>query len=522
MITRTHPVPAARPDEGQPPATRWLALAVLCVSLLMVTLDNTVLNVALPTLVRDLHATTTELQWIVDAYVMVFAGLLLVAGSLADRIGRKRVFLAGLAAFAAGSTWAAFSGSVGMLIAARASMGIGGAMMMPSTLAIITDMFRDQAERQRAIGIWAGTSGVGIALGPIVGGLLLAHFWWGSVFLINVPIAVAGAACAFWLVPNSKNPAALAPDLIGALLSVAGLGLLLWSLIEAPVRGWSSPMVIGAGVGGLVVLTVFAAWERASSHPMLNLEFFRNRRFSAAVGSVGLVTFGLFGTLFVMTQFLQFGLGYSALQAGVRVLPAAGAIAVVAPLSTVLVRVAGTRLTVAAGLLVVAGGLWQLSTASAATTYTGVLPGLIMLGVGAGLAIPSATESVMGSLPAAHTGVGSATNGAFLQIGGALGVAVIGSLLNTRYQDTITSALAPYHVPHAVMQAILGSVGGALEVASRIGGVLGAQLGHLARSAFADGMDLGLTVAACVAAVGCLIALIALPSRDNRASRDGS
>ena len=205
MTTRTHHIPAARPGEGLPPAARWLGLAVLCVSLLIVTLDNTVLNVALPTLVRDLHATTTELQWIVDAYVIVFAGLLLVAGSLADRIGRKRVFLAGLVAFAAGSTWAAFSGSVDMLIAARASMGIGGAMMMPSTLAIITDMFRDQAERQRAIGIWAGTSGLGIALGPIVGGLLLASFWWGSVFLINVPIAVLGGACALWLIPTRRT-----------------------------------------------------------------------------------------------------------------------------------------------------------------------------------------------------------------------------------------------------------------------------------------------------------------------------
>lgn len=518
MVTRTHHIPAAaRPGEGPPPTRRWLALTVLCVSLLMVTLDNTVLNVALPTLVRDLHATTTELQWIVDAYVIVFAGLLLVMGSLADRIGRKRVFLAGLAAFAAGSTWAAFSGSVGHLIAARASMGIGGAMMMPATLAIITNMFRDPAERQRAIGMWAGTSGVGIALGPIVGGLLLTHFWWGSVFLINVPVAVLGAACALPLIPDSKNPAALPPDLVGALLSIAGLGLVLWSLIEAPARGWSSPLTIGAGVGGLAVLAAFAAWERASSHPMLNLRFFRNRRFSAAVGSLGLATFGLFSTLFVMTQFLQFSLGYSPLQAGIRVLPAAGAIAVVAPLSTVLVRAVGTKITVAAGLLVIAGGLTQLSAASATTTFTGVLPGLILLGVGAGLTIPSATESVMGSLPSAHAGVGSATNGTFLQTGGALGVAVIGSLLNTRYQDMMTSALAPYPVPHAAMQTILGSVGGALSVAARVGGQFGAELARLARSAFASGMDLGLTTGACVAAAGCLIALIALPSRGRSA-----
>jgi EmrB/QacA subfamily drug resistance transporter len=513
MTTYTRGIPAARPEAEGPSPARWLALAVLCVSLLIVTLDNTVLNVALPTLVRDLHATTTELQWIVDAYVMVFAGLLLVAGSLADRIGRKRVFLAGLAAFAAGSTWAAFSGSVAVLIAARASMGIGGAMMMPSTLSIITNMFRDPAERQRAIGVWAATTGLGIALGPIVGGLLLARFWWGSVFLINVPIAALGVAFALPLIPDSKNPAALPPDVVGALLSIAGLGLVLWSLIEAPVRGWSSARVIGAGAGGLAVLAAFAAWERASSHPMLNVRFFRRRRFSAAVSSVGLVMFGLFGALFVLTQYLQFSLGYSALQAGIRVLPAAGAIAVIAPFSTVLVRVIGTKLTVAAGLLVTAGGLWQVSAASAATAYTGVLPGMILLGVGAGLAIPSATESVMGSLPGGHTGVGSATNGTFLQMGGALGVAVIGSLLNTRYQDRMTSALVPYHVPQSVMQTILGSLGGALGVAGRVGGMLGAELGHLARSAFVSGMDLGLVTGACVAAAGCLIALIALPSR---------
>ena len=296
-------------------------------------------------------------------------------------------------------------------------------------------------------------------------------------------------------------------------MSIAGLGLVLWSLIEAPVRGWSSPRVIGAGVGGLAVLAAFVAWERASSHPMLNVSFFRRRRLSAAVSSVGLVMFGLFGALFVLTQYLQFSLGYSALQAGVRVLPAAGAIAVVAPLSTVLVRAIGTKLTVAGGLLVIAAGLWQVSLASAATNYTGVLPGMILLGIGAGLTIPSATESVMGSLPGGHTGVGSATNGAFLQLGGALGVAVIGSLLNTRYQGRISGTLVPYHVPHAVMQTILGSLGGALGVAGRVGGPLGAELAHLARSAFVSGMDLGLATGACVALAGCLIALIALPSR---------
>ena len=513
MAIRVEKAPAPLPARSGPQGLRWLALAVLCVSLLIVTLDNTVLNVALPTLVRDLRATTSELQWIVDAYVMVFAGLLLVAGSLADRVGRKKAFLAGLVAFAAGSAWAAFSGSVGMLIAARASMGIGGALMMPSTLAIITDMFREARQRQRAIGIWAGTTGAGVALGPIVGGALLAHFWWGSVFLINVPIAVVGLACAIPLVPDSRNPAARRPDVIGSLLSIAGLGLVLWALIEAPVHGWTSGIVIGAGAAGVVVLAAFAGWERLSSHPMLNLGFFRLPSFSAAVGSVAMVTFGLFGALFVLTQYLQFVLGYSALQAGVRVLPAAGAIAVMAPLSAALVRLAGTKLTVAVGLLVIAGGLAQISTATGTSTYTSTLVGMILLGVGAGLAIPSATASVMGSLPLEHTGVGSATNGAFLQVGGALGVAVIGSLLSTRYQDRVTTGLVSYHLPHALESTILGSIGGAQGVAAKLGGPVGTQLAHLARSAFLSGMDLGLITGASVAGAGALLALAALPAR---------
>ncbi len=513
MATSARSISAPASGAGAPSSRRWIALAVLCISLLMVTLDNTVLNVVLPTLVRDLHATSSALQWIVDSYVIVFAGLLLVAGSVADRVGRKRTFLAGLVAFAAGSTWAAFSGSVGMLIAARASMGIGAALIMPSTLAIITDMFHEPAVRQRAIGFWAGTSGVGIALGPIIGGLLLARFWWGSVFLINVPIALIGIGCGFLLVPDSKNEAALRPDLVGALLSIAGLGLVVWSIIEAPVHGWSSARVIGAGLGGLAVLTAFALWERASSHPMLNLDFFRNRSFSGAVTSVGLVTFGLFGALFVLTQFLQFSLGYTALEAGVRVLPAAASIAVVAPISAVFVRFAGTKLTVAAGLLIVAAGLWQISGATVTSTYGSTVAGMVLLGIGAGLVIPGGTASVMGSLPREHTGVGSGTNGAFLQIGGALGVAVIGSLLNTRYQDKMTSALAPYHLPSAVLHTVLGSVGGALGLAAHLGGTTGAALAALARASFISGMDLGLLTGAAVALAAAVLALITLPGR---------
>ncbi len=499
--------------RGRPVPSRGLALAVLCLSLLIVTLDNTVLNVVLPVLVRDLAATTTQLQWIVDAYVLVFAGLLLVCGSAADRVGRKWTYLAGLAVFAAGSAAAAFSGHTAALIAARAGMGIGGALIMPSTLSIITAMYPDGAARHRAIGIWAGTSGAGVALGPIIGGLLLARFWWGSVFLINLPIAAIALALAVPLVPNSRRADAKRPDIAGAALSVAGLGLLLWAIIEAPVRHWTSPLVIAAGTAGLAVLALFALAERRGSHPLLDLRMLRARSVWAAASAVALVTFGLFGALFVLTQYLQFSLGFTPLQTGVRVLPAAAAVAAFAPLSALAVRAAGARLTITAGLALIAAGLWQVSSATAATTYLGVLPGMILLGVGAGLAIPSATNSVMGSVPGGDTGVAAATNGSFMQLGGALGVAVIGSLLTTRYQGEITAALAPYHVPHVAMSVILGSLGGALEVAARAGGVAGALLAQAARAAFVSGMDLGLRVGAAVALAGAVIALATLPGR---------
>jgi EmrB/QacA subfamily drug resistance transporter len=482
----------------------------------MVTLDVTVLNVALPTIVVDLHAATTGLQWIVDAYVIVFAGLLLAVGSLADRIGRKKVFLAGLAVFAAGSLWAAYSGSTGMLIAARAVMGVGGALMMPSALSLITAIFTDRTERQRAISLWAATTGVGAALGPIVGGVLLTNFWWGSVFLINVPVAAAGFACAIPLVPESKSAAPKHTDPLGVLLSIAGLGLLVWSLIEAPARGWTSAAVLGGVTGGLALLAAFAAWESRCAHPMLDMGLFRHRELTGAFASQLLAVFGFYGALFVLTQFLQFSLGYSALLAGVCILPAAGALALVAVLTGLLMRKVSIRYIVAAGLVIVAGGFWQISAATTDTRYSGIVLGVIAAGVGVGLVIPAATESVMGALPAEDTGVGSAANNTFMQVGGALGVAVIGSLVATRYQDRVTAALAPYHVPAQVLDAVRGSLGGALGVADRLGGSLGAGLARTARDAFLSGMSLGLVTGALVVLGGALVALLVLPSINHR------
>jgi len=492
---------------------RWLTLAVLCVPLLIVSLDNTVLNVALPTLVRELHASDSELQWIVDAYVLVFGGLMLVSGSVADRVGRKLTFLVGLAVFAACSTWAAFSSSSGMLIAARASMGLGATLIMPATLAIITNTFTDRDERQRALGIWAATTGAGVALGPIVGGLLLAHFAWGSVFLINVPIALLGVVAAVPFVPNSRNEHAQRLDLVGSLLSVLGLGLLLWAVIEAPVHGWTSGEVLGTGAAGIATIAGFVGWEARSSHPMLKLRFFRQPGFSGAVMSTATMMFALMGMLFVLTQFLQFHLGYTALQAGVRMLPAAGGIAVVAPFSAIVVGRLGTKLTVALGLAVVTGGLWWISGATVTTRYSGVLPGAIMIGIGAGLVMPAAVGSLMGTLPLEHTGVGSATNGTFLNVGGALGVAILGSIMSTRYEHLLSASAAVHSLPTAVGQTVQGSLGAALQVAAHVGGVLGRDLAAAASAAFMNGMSLALEIGAGVVLVGVLVALVVLPSK---------
>lgn len=509
---RTTPVQRRSAAPAAPP-NRWLTLAVLCVPLLIVSLDNTVLNVALPTLVRKLHASDSELQWIVDAYVLVFGGLMLVSGSVADRVGRKRTFLVGLAVFAACSTWAALSDSSAMLIAARTSMGLGATLIMPATLAIITNTFTDARERQRALGIWAGTTGAGVALGPIVGGLLLAHFAWGSIFLINVPIALFGLAVGIPLVPNSRNEHVQPLDVAGSLLSVLGLGLVLWAIIEAPVHGWTSAEVLGTGGGGLAAICSFIWWESHTTHPLLRLQFFRRRAFSGAVASTATMMFALMGMLFVLTQFLQFQLGYSPLAAGVRMLPAAGAIAVVAPISALVVSRLGARLTVALGLALVAAGLWQISGATATTTYSGVLAGAIMLGVGAGLVIPASTGSLMGTLPLEHTGVGSATNGSFLNIGGALGVAILGSIMSTRYQHQLGSRAVTHVLPAALAHTALGSLGAAITVADRVGGALGGALALAARTAFMNGMGAALAIGACVVLAGVLVALVVLPAR---------
>lgn len=501
----------AVPSPASP--RRWLALSVLCVATLMVNVDNTILNIALPTLVDRLHATTDELEWIVDAYLMVFGGLLLVCGSLADRLGRQRLFLAGLAVFGGGSLGAAFSGGAEALIAWRCLMGIGAAMLIPSGLSIINDVFRAPVERARALGLWSATIGVGVAVGPVAGGALLAHFAWGSIFLVNVPVAALGMVGTVLVVPDSRSPQPRRPDLAGAALSVAGLALVLWAIIEGPTRGWSSAEVVAALSCGVVVVAGFVAHERHSDHPMLPIRYLRLRRFSIAMVALALGIFALMGGLFLQTQFLQFFLGYTPLGAGLRMLPIAGAIAAGAAISPPLVRGVGTRLTVTGALLFIAGGLGQnFAVASMSVTYTAALPGMVLIGFGAGLLIPAAVDSVLGSVAQEDAGVASATNSTTLQVGGALGVAVIGSVISTRYQSTVHAALAGHQVPAAISQTILGSLGGALQVARGVGGQLGLGLAGVARHGFVLGEQAALVAAVAVTGAGALLALVALPS----------
>ena len=504
---------AAGPQAGHPDGRRWAVLVVLCLSLLMVSLDNTILNVALPTLARVLRSTDSQLQWIVDGYTIVFAGLLITFGSLGDRAGRRGALLVGLIVFGSGSALCAFSSSSGQLIGFRCLMGGGGALIMPSTLSILTNVFSDPKERARAIGIWSGTTGLGVAIGPIIGGWLLSHFWWGSVFLVNVPVVGAGLLAVTLLVPTSKDPHARRADPVGTFLSISGLATFLWGIIEAPVDGWANSMVLSALCGGAALLVAFVVWEMHSDHPMFRMDFFRNARFSAASVSVSLIFFALFGAMFLLTQYLQSVLGYSPLQAGVRLAPVAVTLAIGAPLASLVAERLGTKLVVVSGLTIVAVGLGLLSQLTVRSGYGPVLIAILVAGLGMGTTMSPSIESIMGSLPAREAGVGSAMNGTDIQVGGALGVAVLGSILNQRYRGHLSGALSALHLPPAVAHAANASLGRALVVAAHLPPKVSLVLGSTAKASFVSGVNMADLVAMCVALAGAGTALLFLPAR---------
>ncbi len=503
---------------------RWWALAVLSFSLLVTGIDNTILNVALPHLSESLHATNSQLQWIVDGYTIVYAGLILTTGSLGDRFGRKGALSLGLLVFGIGSAMSAWATSAGMLIVTRGFMGIGGALIMPATLSILTNVFTDPKERGRAIGVWAGVSAAGIAFGPIVGGFLIAHLWWGSVFLVNIPIVAIALVAGHYLLPTSRDPEAPRLDPLGALLSIAALMTLLWGLIEAPAKGWGSTPILGAFGVGFLVLGLFIAWELHTDHPMLELRFFQNRRFSAANIAITLVFFALFGSSFLITQQLQFVMGYSALKAGFAMMPIAVPLLILGPLSARLVERVGTKVVVVAGLTTVSIGLGWLSTVTITSGYTAILFPMLVLATGMGLTMAPATESIMGSIPRAKAGIGSAMNDTTRQVGGALGVAVIGSVLASVYRPHVTENLRhtilgnpnviaadPTRV-HQAVDAIREQLGAAMVVAKDLPHAQGQQVLDAARQAFVDGFGGAVAVGAGVALLGAIIALLFLPA----------
>jgi EmrB/QacA subfamily drug resistance transporter len=488
---------------------RWAALAVLCLSLTVIGIDNTILNVALPTLVRELGATGSQLQWTVDAYVLVFAGLLLTMGALADRFGRRLVLQVGLAVFAAGSLGAALAGTTTLLIVFRAVMGVGAAMIMPSTLSIISNVFTEPRERARAIGAWAGIAALGIVLGPVLGGWLLERFWWGSVFMINLPIAALAVALGVFYVPESKDPGATPLDPVGAVLSIAALGTLVFAIIEAPEQGWGSAGILVCFAGAVAAAGAFIAWERHTPHPLLRLEFFRDRRFAGGAAAIMLVFFALIGGIFVLTQYLQSVLAYSPLQAGLRVMPM-GAVVLGAPLGSRLAERVGSKVVVAGAMLLVAAALLLLSFADQATSYPVIATALALFGLGMGSTMAPATECVVGSLPLARAGSGAAMNNTTQLVGAALGVAVVGSVLSSLYSSSLAPAVAS--LPPAAAEAAGDSVGAALGVAAGLGAA-GAPLAAAAQAAFVDGMGAGMLTAAAVALTGAVLVIAFLPGR---------
>jgi EmrB/QacA subfamily drug resistance transporter len=485
----------------------------MCMSLMVIGIDNTVLNVAIPSLIKDLGATTSQLQWIVDGYTLVFAGLLLTAGSIGDRFGRKGALTVGLTIFTVGSAASGFAGSANTLIFTRAFMGIGGALIMPATLSLLTNVFHDPRERGRAIGVWAAVAGASAGIGPVIGGILLAHFSWGSVFFVNVPIGIAAIVAGRFVLPTSRDPNSPRLDPVGALLSIAGLVALLWGFIEAPVKGWTSETVVVAFVVGVVTLTAFVLWELHSSHPMLDVRFFENRRFTAASLAITLTFFAMFGAAFLFTQYLQNVLGYSALEAGVRLLPQAALLLVIAPLSPRFAERFGTKLVVGVGLLLAAAGFVWIANVPATNGYPHLLVGLVITAIGMGLVMAPATESVMGSLPKAKAGVGSAMNDTTRQMGGALGVAVIGSLFASFYRPGVTSGLNGTGAPTGVVHAARDSLGSALNAAATLPGPFAQQVTAISRNQFVDALAPALLIAAGVLLLAAAIVFAFLPAR---------
>ncbi|MFJ2057016.1 DHA2 family efflux MFS transporter permease subunit [Streptomyces sp. NPDC087908] len=514
------PAPAAPPGPPGPRVPeavhrrRWAILGVLMLSLLIVVLDNSILNVAVKTIASPaptgIGATQSELEWAINSYTLVFAGLLFTSGLLGDRLGRKKVLLFGITVFGLGSALAAFSGSPGELIGFRAVMGLGAAFVMPATLAVLMNVF-EREEQPKAIGIWAGGVGLAIAIGPITGGILLEHFWWGSIFLVNVPVVLLALALMIWLVPDSRDPRPGRIDLPGVLLSVVGLVLLVYGIIRGgELADFTEPTVLAPVLGGLAVLVLFVLHERRSDHPAIDMTYFKRPAFSAAVAAIALVFFALMGVTFFSAFYLQSVRGYSALQSGLLILPLAVAQMVFAPRARLVVERFGAKAVCTAGMLLVTLGLAAFALFDASTPVWIMEVVFFVQGAGMAHIMPPVTVSIMQALPREKAGSGSAINNTFRQVGGALGVAVLGSLLSSTYRGEIEGHLGA--VPEALRGAAGESVEATLAVAEKLGPA-GRDLVAPAYSAFLDAMHVTALASALIGLVGAAVVAAFLPGR---------
>ena len=492
---------------------RWFLLGIMCLSLVMVVMSVAGLNVALPSMQRELGASASGLQWIVDIYALVFAALLLPAGALGDRFGRKNALLFGLVVFAAGAVIGGVGTTTGQVIVGRVITGVGAAFVMPATLSLITTIFPPQ-ERRKAIATWAGFAGAGGALGPIVSGALLEKFWWGSAMLANVPVVALVLVAVWAFSPNSRDPKVTPLDPTGALLSLVGLGALIFGIIEGPEKGWTDPVVLTAFVVAVVTLSAFVLWERRSPHPMLPLELFRDKRMSVGSGVVTASFFVMFGLFFLYTLYVQFVRGYSPLLAGVSTLPLALTLVAVAPRSAALAEKVGTGPVMASGFLFVAAGFGVLAFIEPGSSYLVILVSLVLLGAGMSLTAAPATGSIMSAVPQAKAGVGSAVNDTTREVGGALGIAVLGSIVSAAYRSSIDLAGLP--LPPLVQEAAQESVGAATVIADRLPG--GAELASRAGQAFTDAFNIAAVIATVLMVLAAAVVFRVFTPRAERAA----
>lgn len=483
---------------------RWLVLAVLCLSVLLTVVSNMALNVALPTLGRQLHAGVSSLAWVVDTYVLCFAGLLLPAGAIGDRFGRKGALQCGLLVYLAAAVCGALSTHIWELIASRAVMGVGAALVMPGTLSILATVF-PPAERPKAIAIWASVAGGAVAVSITWSGLMLEHFWWGSIFLGMAVVAALALVAGWFLLPTSRHPEDAGFDPVGGLLSVVGVAGLLYGFIQAPDYGWTAPAILGAFAVGIVGLAVFFVWERRHANPMLHLGFFAERRLTIGTVSIAAAYFALFGMYFVFTQYLQLVRGYSPLAAGVYALPAGLAQLAVANLAKPLIARYGLRPVLTGGLVASAAGLFVLATAGTTSPIWAAELGLGLIGVGIGLTMPPATGAIMSSLPPHKAGVGSAVNDLARELGGAFGIGVLGSLTLARYRSGLNPVLSQQSNSVASQAR-----SGLAQALTALGGPRSAA-GLAARDAFSSGLDLAMIVGAGLVAVAAVVVYVALP-----------